>query len=92
VITLLLHLLRLLHSFVGSHRQLALENLALGQQLAVYKRTICRPKLRPMDRLLWVTLARVWGGWKQALVIVSPDTVVRCPQGRGLHHRYERAA
>jgi hypothetical protein len=45
MITLLLHLLRLLPFLVGGHRQLALENLALRQQLAVYKRTAPRPKL-----------------------------------------------
>jgi hypothetical protein len=77
MITLLLHLLRLLPFLVGGHRQLALENLALRQQLAVYKRTLPRPKLRTTDRLLWTGLARVWTGWRQALVIVSPDTVLR---------------
>jgi hypothetical protein len=35
MITLLLHLLRLFPFFCGGHRQLALENLALHQQLAV---------------------------------------------------------
>ena len=46
MITLLLHLLRLLPVLFGGHRQLALENLALRQQLAVYKRMMTRPKLR----------------------------------------------
>ena len=44
MITLLLHLLRLLPFLFGGHRQLALENLALRQQLAAYKRTATRPK------------------------------------------------
>ena len=74
---LLLDLLRLLPFLVGGSRQLALENLALRQQLAVYKRTAPRPRLRTTDRLLWVGLARVWTGWRHALVIVSPDTVLR---------------
>src|SRR5438132_13675975 len=77
MILLLFHLLRVLPFLFGGHRQLALENLALRQQLAVYKRTAPRPKLRRTDRLFWVALARVWAGWHQALVIVSPDTVVR---------------
>ena len=64
------------------HRQLALENLALRHQLAVYKRTVARPKLRTMDRLLWVGLARVWTGWRQVVVIVSPDTVLRWQRRR----------
>jgi putative transposase len=75
VITLLLHLFRLLPFLIGGHHQIALENLALRQQLAVYKRTAPRPKLRASDCLFWAGLARVWTGWRQALVIVSPDTV-----------------
>ena len=37
MITVVLHLLRLLPFLVGGHRQLALENVALRHQLAVYK-------------------------------------------------------
>jgi hypothetical protein len=75
MITLLLHLFRLLPFLCGGHRQLALENLALRQQLAVYKRTTTRPKLRRTDRLFWVWLARVWAGWRQPLLIVTPEQV-----------------
>jgi hypothetical protein len=82
MITLLLHLFRLLPFLFGGPRQLALENLALRQQLAVYKRTLPRPKLRPVDRLLWVGPARVWTRWRQALVLVSPDTVLRWQRRR----------
>ena len=77
MITVVLHLLRLCPFLCGGHRQLALENLALRQQLGVYRRTLARPNLRPTDRLFWVGLARVWAGWRQALVIVTPDTVLR---------------
>src|SRR5437879_8843215 len=76
MITLLLHLLRLLPFLCGGHRQLALENLALRQQLAVYKRTTNRPRLRRSDRLLWVWLSRVWPACRQALVIFAPATVL----------------
>src|SRR5262249_62347140 len=82
MISLLLHLLRLLPFLLGGHRQLALENLALRQQLAVYKRTVTRPPLRGRDRLFWVALASVWAGWKQSLVIVTPDTVLRWQRRR----------
>ena len=82
MITLLLHMLRLLPFFCGGHGQLAIENLALRQQLAVYKRAAPRPRLRPSDRLLWVLLARVWAGWRQPLVIVTPDTVLRWQRRR----------
>jgi putative transposase len=82
MITLLPHLLRLLPFFLGGHRQLALENLVLRQQIAVYKRTVTRPRLRRTDRLFWVGLARLWAGWKQPLVIVTPDTVLRWQRRR----------
>jgi hypothetical protein len=75
MITLLLHPIRLLPVLCGSHRQLALENLALRQQLAVYKKTLRRPKLHPRDRLFWICLSRMWAEWRQALIIVTPDTV-----------------
>jgi putative transposase len=75
MITVLLHLL--LPFLVGGQRHLALENLALRHQLAVYRRTIRRPKLRATDRLLWLALSRAWTDWKHSLVIVTPDTVLR---------------
>jgi putative transposase len=82
MITLLLHLLRLLPFLFGGHRQLALENLALRQQLAVYHRTIIRPPLRSTDRLFWIGLAKIWTGWRGALVIVTPETVLRWQRHR----------
>src|SRR2546428_5032200 len=48
----------------GAHRHVALENLALRHQLAVYKRTLTRPKVRKSDRLFWVALSRVWADWR----------------------------
>ena len=57
MITVLLHLIRFLPLLCGGHRQVALENLGLRQQLAVFKRTARRPKFRPTDRLFWVWLA-----------------------------------
>jgi len=86
MIILLIHLLRLIPFLFGGHRQLALENLALRQQLAVYKRTVNRPKLQRSDRLLWVWLSRVWPAWKQALVIVAPATVLRWQRRRFRRH------
>jgi putative transposase len=86
MITFLLYLLRFLPFLFGGHRQLALENVALRQQLAVYKRTVPRPRLRTTDRLLWVGLARIWAGWRRSLVIVTPDTVLRWQRRRFRAH------
>src|SRR2546427_753959 len=82
MVTLLLQLLRRLPMLCGGHRQVALENLALRHQLAVVKKMVNRPKLVGSDRLFWVALSRVWAGWRQALVFVSPNTVLRWQRRR----------
>jgi transposase InsO family protein len=64
-------------SALMSRRDLALENLALRQQLAVYKERHPRPRLTDADRRFWVLLSRIWRGWRATLHIVQPDTVVR---------------
>ena len=59
---------------------LALENLALRQQLATMKRSAKQPQLRASDRLFWMILSRFWSNWRQALIVVKPETVVRWHQ------------
>jgi hypothetical protein len=41
----------LLRGMLVPRSTLAIENLALRQQLAVYKHSVKRPKLRPRDRI-----------------------------------------
>ena len=60
-----------------SRGNLVLENLVLRQQLAVLKRRRPRPRLALVDKLFWVTVSRFWSGWKEALIVVTPETVVR---------------
>ena len=56
---------------------MAIENLALRQQLGIALRSGRRVKLRKWDRLFWVVLRRCWGDWQKCLVIVQPETVCR---------------
>ncbi len=67
----------LLRTALRSQAELAAENLALRQQLAVLENKSKRPRLRKRDRIFWVWLSRLWAGWRSVLVIVQPDTVVR---------------
>ena len=67
---------------LGGHQQVALENAALRQQLAVFKRDVKRPQLRRWDRLFWIGLRAIWKDWKSALVIVRPETVISWQQKR----------
>src|SRR5215470_14802940 len=60
-----------------ARRDLLLENLALRQQLAALKRRQPRSRLTVFDKTFWILAHRFWAGWKQALFLVSPETVVR---------------
>lgn len=60
-----------------SRQDLLVENLALRQQLSVFKRRNRRPKLAVLDKLFWVLARRFWSDWKKSLLVVTPETVVR---------------
>jgi putative transposase len=60
-----------------SKLELVLENMLLRQQLIVMKRQLKRPQLSWRDRTLFILLSSRLRTWKQALVIVQPDTVLR---------------
>ena len=60
-----------------ARRSLLLENLALRQQLAVFKRRHPRTRLTFLDKLFWVAARQIWSDWKQFLIVVLPDTVVQ---------------
>jgi transposase InsO family protein len=66
-----------LRSFFVGRLALAAENLAWRQQLALLQRTAPPPRLHRWDRLFWVWLSRLWRGWRSALVVVKPETVLR---------------
>ena len=70
-------ILRSLALMCCGHRAVALENVALRQQLAVFRRSDTRPALRHRDRLFGIRLAKTWRDWRTALIVVQPDTVVR---------------
>jgi putative transposase len=77
VTSVLVSLLHSLRFFARTRASLHLEILALRHQLAVVNRAR-RPRLRltSTDRLLWAWLSRTWHGWRSALHIVKPETVV----------------
>ena len=77
MLTALVVLLRSIGLICRGHRAVALENLALRQQLAALARTVKRPQLRKRDRLFWILLAKGWREWRTALIVIQPDTVVR---------------
>jgi len=76
-VSILRVILLLFRALFRDRSQLALENLALRQQLAILRHKAPRPRLRRADRAFWVSSARVWDQWRSALILVRPETVLR---------------
>ena len=76
MLRLLYALLATASSSLKPRRELALENLALRQQLALLQRKSKRAKLTKADRAFWVALCRLWPDWQNALILVKPETVI----------------
>jgi hypothetical protein len=70
MVTFMLAISACISASVNLHPRLALEAVALRQQLAVYKRKHPRPKLRRSDRLFWIVLRRRSKHWSEALISV----------------------
>src|SRR5215510_5935666 len=79
-------LLAFIAGLFHSRASLCLEHLALRHQLAVYKQTVPRPRLRPTDRLLWAWLSRLWSSWQETLAVVQPQTVLAWQRKRFRDH------
>jgi hypothetical protein len=68
-------MLNIMRLFLGTiarlfcaRRSLLLENLALRQQLAVFKRRHPRTRLTFLDKLFWVAARQICSDWKQFLI------------------------
>lgn len=70
-------LLQTVRALFRGRADLVMENLALGQQVAVLERDRPRPPLSNVDRMFWVALRRTWKHGASAWITVHPDTVVR---------------
>src|SRR5271166_1077069 len=87
----LLALLAAIRSLLWSRAQLPAEVLALRHQLLVLKRQCAgrRVHFQTSDRVLWSWLSRLWPGWRQGLLLVRPETVVRWRQGFRVYRRWK---
>src|SRR6266478_5754088 len=70
--SLVLALLGAARAAFRTRADLALENLALRQQLALLRHHSKRPRFGRFDRTFWVWLSKRWAGWREALHVVRP--------------------
>jgi putative transposase len=80
--TMILCLFRFVRLLCSGHQSIVIENAALRLQLRAFQRTQRRPVLTDSDRLFWCALAKVWSGWRGALMFVQPETVIRWQRER----------
>src|SRR5438128_231724 len=77
MMSVLVSFLLTLRTATRSRAELQFELLALRHQLQVLQRTQPRRlRLTKADRWLWIGLSRIWFGWRTALVVVKPETVI----------------
>ncbi len=60
-----------------TNKQLIAENALLRQQLIVLNRQVNRPNFKPLDEFLLVILASLVYQWRQTLLILQPDTLLK---------------
>lgn len=79
-----------LHVYISTslrtQRSMQMEIVALWHQLGVYQRSVHRPIIKPEDRVFWSWITRRWSGWKEALSIVQPRTVMAWQKKRFRAH------
>jgi DDE superfamily endonuclease len=63
---------RLTWLFGKDQDAVVLENLALRQQIAVYKRKQKRPRLARRDRWFWIALSIAWKDWRERCASFIP--------------------
>jgi len=75
---------------IVSRVKLSLELLALRQQLVVLRRTVQHPQIQNRDRWFWIVVSRIWKDWRQALIFVKPETVIKWHrQGLRMYWRWK---
>jgi putative transposase len=77
MLALLISVFAALCSSFRTRAALQLEILALRHQINVLRRSQRgRVHLTSADRLFWTWLMYLWSGWRSALAIVKPETVI----------------
>jgi hypothetical protein len=76
---LILMMLRSVLRSLRTQAAMQAEIIALRHQVVVLQRTQNKKRLilHRADRWVWVWLSQLWSGWRSALIIVKPETVIR---------------
>src|SRR5437867_3461139 len=70
------HLIGWIAGVLRSREDLILESLALRQQLLALHAKRPGHRVSTVHKMFWIALRKLWSGWKESLVLVTPRTVV----------------
>jgi transposase InsO family protein len=70
-------LLQALRALLRPRLDLVAEVICLRQQLALYQRRQPHPRIENRDRRFWIVVSRLFARWRECLMIVQPETVLR---------------
>ena len=68
--------------FFKSKTQLQLEIIFLRKQLEILNRNNKKPQIRARDRFFFLIMKNILLRWKENLLIIRPETVIRWPRKR----------
>lgn len=60
------------HCWFKTQRNLAIENMALKQQVAMLRRSVKRPCVSMADKLFWILLSKCKFDWRNVLHALHP--------------------
>ena len=63
-----------------TREELESENAALRQQVILLSRGVKKPKIKEFDRVVLVLASAFSPTWRDAILVVKPDTVLRWPR------------
>src|ERR1035437_7912722 len=79
-------MIHLFLSLFKTKAQLQLEIIFLRKQLEILNRSNKRIKIRNRDRVFFMFLKAIFNRWKESLIIIKPETIIRWHRKRFYQH------
>ena len=79
-------MIHLFLSFFKTKAQLQLEILFLRKQLEILSRSKKKAQINSWDKLFFSTIISFFNNWKECLIIIKPETIIRWHRKRFYQH------
>ena len=83
-------MLYFLLSFFKSKTKLQLEIIFLRKQLKILNRSNKKIQINIRDRLFFIFMKKIFNRWRESLIIIKPETIIRWHRKRFYQHLLEK--